>query len=404
MRIVFSILICSSILSAQPELYSWMRNTTGLTGYNGITANVDSVVYSGNYVYVRASGIPAYTIGPWPGNPNTPTDQKYLFKFSRSAQQNNGTKTSTPLGHIGMFINGVAVYNALDAVSYNNQNIWHQDAVYVEAPSFDAVNGHPAPGGRYHHHQNPKGLYVDDSTKHSPILGFGFDGFPIYGPRGYKNSDGTGGIIRMTSSYRLQSITTRTNGPNVGAQYPLGYYVEDYEYVSGLGTLDEYNGRFTKTPEYPNGTYAYFTTIDGNGKSVYPYLIGPKYYGIASTENFQVTQVTLSEPAIKYNGPTVSAKLGDDDLPKTFSLFQNYPNPFNPATTIQFAVPRTNSEHITLKVFNVLGVEIETLFDGRLSEGVHTISFKPRLISSGIYYYTLRSDGFVETKRMVLLK
>src|SRR5204862_109367 len=123
-------------------------------------------------------------------------------------------KTSTPLGTIAVWINGLSAFNALDAMSYNNQNVWHQNAVVVEAPSFDACLGHPAPGGVYHHHQNPRCLYTADSTSHSPLLGFAFDGFPIYGPYGFANPDGSGGIARMRSSYRLRTIAQRTSLPD----------------------------------------------------------------------------------------------------------------------------------------------------------------------------------------------
>ncbi|MDQ3818636.1 MAG: YHYH protein, partial [Acidobacteriota bacterium] len=205
-------------------------------------------------------------------------------------------------------------FNALDAMSYQNQNIWHQNAVVVEAPSFDNCLGHPQQTGSYHHHQNPRCLYTADSTQHSPLLGYAYDGFPIYGPYGYANVNGTGGIKRMASSYRLRSITQRRTladgttlsasqyGPDVSSTYPLGYYAEDYEYVSGLGDLDQYNGRFTVTPEYPNGTYAYFVSVNADGSSAYPYIIGPKYYGVVATDNITSHgQVTVSEPVTTYN-------------------------------------------------------------------------------------------------------
>lgn len=66
--------------------------------------------------------------------------------------------------------------------------------------------------------------------------------------------------------------------------YPLGYFVEDFEYTgNGTTTLDEYNGRYCRTPEYPDGVYAYFMTINENGTPAYPYGIGEKYYGYVST-------------------------------------------------------------------------------------------------------------------------
>src|SRR5439155_18743779 len=191
-----------------------LRTTPGITGYGGLPANVQQVPYSAGYVYINASGIPAYTIGPWPMNPNLPSNQNYLFKVPRSPAVNGGTKTATPLGAIGSWLNGVPVYNPLDAHSYNNQNIWHQNAIVVEGPGFDSCLGHAAPGGRYHHHQNPRCEYTASAAQHSPILGYAFDGNPIYGPYAYANAGGTGGIIRIRSSYRLRNITVRQTLPD----------------------------------------------------------------------------------------------------------------------------------------------------------------------------------------------
>jgi hypothetical protein len=119
------------------------------------------------------------------------------------------------------------------------------------------------------------------SISHSPIIGWSYDGNPIYGPYGY--SDITGGPIKsMVSGYKLKLQSKR---PSTSI-YPIGTFVEDYEYVGG-GDLDEYNGRFCTTPEYPDGIYAYFTTINTSVESTgafknyklpyFPYFIGNSY-------------------------------------------------------------------------------------------------------------------------------
>lgn len=310
--------LLASGLSAQslgPEVTSWMINTTGIVGYNGLPANVQQVRYSSGYIYINCSDIPAYHIGPWPTDPNVPTNQNFLYKLTRSPQQNTGTATATPLGHAGVLVNGVSIFNPKDAMSYNNQNIWHQNAEAVEGPSFDTCGGHAAPGGEYHHHVPPNCLYSHDSTAHSKIVGFAFDGFPIYAPYGYANTNGTGGVRRIRTSYRLRNITQRTSlpdgtvlspsqyGPSVSTQYPLGYYVEDFEYVGGLGDLDSHNGRFCVTPDYPVGIYAYFLTIDSTGAGAYPYILGPTYYGVVTAGNTGPGggHVTISEPVTTYD-------------------------------------------------------------------------------------------------------
>ena len=130
-----------------------------------------------------------------------------------------------------------------------------------------------------------------ESTSHSPIIGWAYDGNPIYGPYGFANIDGTGVARLMKSSYILNLDTTRPNT----STYPQGFFIEDYKYDAS-GDLDEYNGRFCITPEYPNGVYAYFTTINSATESsgvfrnykkpVFPYFIGNEYKSVPIAYNF----------------------------------------------------------------------------------------------------------------------
>jgi len=411
--LAFSSITLMQAQSDPPELASWLRNTNGRIGYNNIPADVQLVRYSANYVYVSSTGIPAYTIGPWPGNPNTPTNQSFVFKIARAPVVNPGAKTSTALGVIAVWKNGVAVFNALDGFSYNNQNIWHRNAVVAEAPSFDACLGHPAPFGAYHHHQNPRCLHTADSIQHSPILGYAYDGFPIYGPYGYVNANGTGGITRILSSYRLRNIMQRHTlpdgtvlqpsqyGPDVAATYPLGIYIEDFEYVSGLGSLDQYNERLSVTPEYPAGIYAYIVTINSNGSSAYPYAIGPQYNGIVVMENITTGgHVTVTEPVTVYDPSTGIAEL--NGIPDHFALRQNYPNPFNPTSTIRFQLPA--AAYSSLRVFDVLGKEVLTVVDGFMEVGAHEAVIDASALSSGVNFYKLASGKFIAVRKFVLMR
>ena len=132
------------------------------------------------------------------------------------------------------------------------------------------------------------------STDHSPIIGWAYDGNPIYGPYGY--SKRSGGVVRqLTSGYKLSLKAER---PPIN-QFPEGFFVEDYVHnnVTEETVLDENNGRFCVTPEFPNGTYAYFATIsdgvaDGTGpfagykRPVFPYIIGENYYSTPNDFNF----------------------------------------------------------------------------------------------------------------------
>jgi hypothetical protein len=206
--------------------------------------------------------------------------------------------------------------------------VWVRDAFFGEAQTFDGCMGHQPQSGMYHHHANPVCLraQLDDNLelvrssrvgptyrekaapwKHSPILGWAFDGFPIYGPYGYSDPRSPSSEVkRMKSSFRLRAIERRDSlprwalahhpglaeqltaaqqGPEINATFPLGRYVEDYEFVEGLGDLDVRNGRFAITPDYPNGTYAYFITIDDEGRSAFPHILGLQYHGETSSGN-----------------------------------------------------------------------------------------------------------------------
>jgi len=89
-------------------------------------------------------------------------------------------------------------------------------------------------------------------------------------------------------------------------------------------------------------------------------------------------------------------------LPATLTLAANYPNPFNPTTNIQFALPAPGDA--TLTVYNMLGNPIATLVDGNLPAGTHTVQFNASDLPSGVYYYSLASNGETRTNIMLLIK
>ena len=306
-----------------PGLASFQINTDGAMGSSpdadmnaltsAIEADVQQVHYTDSNIYVETTGVPSYPTGAFPdGNPSYASDLAAIYSIPRNPEASSATE-DTALGAIGVFVNGVAIFNPEDGRTYQNQNVWHQNAIVVEADGFDDCNGHPAPlggggpppgpggglvAGIYHHHMDPVCLLAqlgEDAIGHSGIAGWSFDGYPVYGPWGYADpEDASSAIVRIDSSYQERAITTRTTlpggtalaapfyGPNVSSIYPLGYFMEDFEYIEGLGHLDEHNGRFAVTPEYPSGIYAYYVTIDDQNDAAYPYFVGAQYYGVPS--------------------------------------------------------------------------------------------------------------------------
>jgi hypothetical protein len=438
---------CLSILlalqaSAQtnPIITAWLRNTTNILGRHYVSgnstaiqdatpANVQTVQYSNTSVYISTSGIPAYVTGPFlDGNPSLASNQNAIFKFPLTPTQNTGTPIATTGGNIGVFINGVALFDYRDGVSWNNaqqklcggpiqppcmgDGLWNRDAVVAERVGFDCAKGHPAMGN-YHHHQNPSafkldlnvistvcnlydadGLYVIDSSKHSPLIGYAYDGFPIYGAYAYKNLDATGGITRMKSSYRLKtSMTSRTNGPAINSTYPLGLFKEDYEYIAPSAGqtdyLDEHNGRICKTPEYPNGSYCYFATVDANWNSAYPYVVGPTFYGTKVAT--KVTSIT--ESTTTYNPTTnITSTLSNADV----SVF---PNPSSDLLVVQ--MNDLTKTAVELNLYDLQG----KLMDRKIIYPGTTIAyFDTRTYYAGIYILQIVQADKTLTQQISLQK
>jgi hypothetical protein len=127
--------------------------------------------------------------------------------------------------------------------------------------------------------------------------------------------------------------------------------------------------------------------------------LGQPVIGITGDQT-NVTKSGFWEQAIDF--VTSIEEMPNQVVPKEFRLEQNYPNPFNPSTTIQFAVPQ--QAIVSLKLFDLLGREIATLIEEDIKPGAYKLTFKSDGLPSGIYFYQFRSDGFVETKRLTLLK
>ena len=436
--LLFVLVISAINAQTNPAITKWLQNTTGITGRHYVAgnstpivdaalANIQSVNYNGTNVFVSATGIPAYITGPFQdGNPSLATAQNKIFKLPLTPTQNTGTATGTTGGNIGIFINGVALFDYRDGVAWNNTTnalcggpgnptcpggmgatqAWNRDAVPAERPGFDCSKAHPAMGN-YHHHQNPSafnldlvvssnvcdtypsdGLYVINPTEHSPLIGFAYDGFPIYGAYAYTNVNGTGAIARMKSSYQLSTNTTRTNGPTVNTTYFNGYFREDYVYVAHPTDptyLDAHNGRFCITPEYPAGIYCYFTTVDTNHKSAYPYVVGPTFYG-----NVVATTLTTLPAG------TTTYVLANDTFNFNNSKVTIYPNPASNFIAIQSDLIQSD---LSVDLIDELGKVVKST---KILQGSTLSIIETDTIYNGIYFVKI-SDGIKSKSYKVII-
>lgn len=167
---------------------------------------------------------------------------------------------NVPAGPVGVGIDGTLFPSYLDAPSKSRQ--WRR----IVTPTLTATTTAQA----------------NKANQSSLLLGFALDGFPIYGPRCYSQAfNAASGTRLMKSSYQLRN-TRVAGGPAVNESTPLGTFERDYEYLreseTEHGDLDECNGHFAATINFPQGIYHYHMTVDENGRPTFPYIVG-KFYG-----------------------------------------------------------------------------------------------------------------------------
>ena len=257
--------------------------------------------------------------------------------------ENAGRVTSITIVNRGIsYTQGTTLIN-LNSVGQGatfNANVFQWTYNLQKTTTFDAAKGsvfegyNNQYGGEYAHLSNPQTLrYIlgdnlfentaglikerESGLLHSPIVGWAFDGNPIYGPYAYSDpTDQSSSIIKLNTSYQLKPNLVynvdsnpnpvRTDGPLLSEE-AAGNFVEDYEYVFGLGALDQYNGRFCKTPEYPDGRYCYFVTIDSteDGNALFPYVLGPDFNSVVDPWNLNADAIQQNIPTgvVRYRDP-----------------------------------------------------------------------------------------------------
>lgn len=283
-------------------------------------ANSSTWSFSNTTVSFSGTGLPYHSYGNSLAV-NIPADQKYKYTWKyRGGTNVEGTRDYTVGGGlIGLWLNGVGMFNPSAQFGAPPGFIKPQgfefNAAYEAGLQIgysfgeDLAGGHAAPPNQYHYHDgsfftawetgtgHAGGTYgstglaecsVIEYLKsglthvdgHSKILGISADGYPIYGPFGYNiATDSSSPVVRMDTGYTLSSEESRvgTSADNL-ISYPMGIFIEDYVFTAS-GDLDEHNGRYCVTPDYPQGTYAYFLTVNSEMAPVYPYVIGNTFYG-----------------------------------------------------------------------------------------------------------------------------
>ena len=245
-------------------------------------ANEFSITTSGDLRKITANNIPQHDVGLFgnsPGalNPNSITEQNSRYDIDLAPSMAN-SKTyllnNGPAYSFGILLNGVEVdpvaaepWPHTKPVTNSHNWDWNLEATMVDI-GLDCNTAHVQPTGKYHYHGVPK-LYLESITSNSNEMlhvGWAADGYPIYYAYGFSSADDNSSSMKMlSSSYQLKSGERPGDGDSAPCGSYTGVYSADYEYVEGLGDLDECNGREGVTPEFPEGTYYYVITNEFPG-------------------------------------------------------------------------------------------------------------------------------------------
>ena len=219
-----------------------------------------TITVSGGQRWITANGLPDHAPGQFPnrGNPNRIAAQDFNFHVPTNPQV---AAHATPGNGawFGVAVNGVP-FEPGTAEFWNGQREWNYEAKSGAINlGLDTHNAHVQPTGAYHYHGQPTGLVqtLGGDGKKMLLVGWAADGFPIYTGYAHRVSTNPASPLeKMRSSWQLKTAE-RPGGP--GGK-PDGKFTADYEYVPGSGQLDDCNGRFGVTPEFPQGTYHYCIT------------------------------------------------------------------------------------------------------------------------------------------------
>ena len=259
---------------------------------------------SGNNRVISSNSIPAHKVGLFGQvqgslNPNAIRAQNETYTittapaeastFTALLSTTGAGPNAGPQYSFGILFNGVEL-DPVAAEPFPHEGMmspdvnweWNLEATNVQI-GLDCNSAHVQPTGKYHYHGSPT-LFLQDLNAPAnamTLIGYAADGFPIYYKYAYADAnDSTSAVTAMSSSYRLKSGNRPGDGVTAPCDVYNGVYSNDYEYASGLGTLDEANGRNGITPEYPNGTYYYVITDE------FPSI--PRYFRGTPSNDFKI--------------------------------------------------------------------------------------------------------------------
>jgi hypothetical protein len=181
--------------------------------------------------------------------------------------------------------------------------------------------------------------------------------------------------------------------------------ITSFEYFDGYENDSSYYNWMTRETFdtlYNSGPEGPVTITSQDFQNINPGDSITVYLSMALGSSFAEAISGLDSALVRYNNYLTIVKGNENFPPVSYKLNQNYPNPFNPTTIISFSIPV--QEKVSLKVYNILGMEVSTLLNEVQTTGNHSIRFNAKNFPSGIYFYELRTGNFLDVKKMILLK
>ncbi|MFA5012802.1 MAG: T9SS type A sorting domain-containing protein [Ignavibacteria bacterium] len=301
----------------------------------------------------------------------------------------NWTQTALNTGYVSsLFVVGSNIYAGTGSglyISSNNGISWtqtFQSSVHLFATIGETLLGQYGSGG----------LYTSTNQGYNwSLLGLGgksIQSFSMSGNTMYAGTNFNGLWISTNSG------TTWIQSPFFGTNSTIYSVITSGNQV--IATLDNPANVF-----YSNDQGQSWTSInEGIGTHLIVILYSANGYVFAGTGGYGTWRRQMSQFISIHNIST--------DIPSGYSLSQNYPNPFNPSTKIRFDIQKSEvgsqNSVVTLKIYDAMGREVQTLINERLQPGTYETTFDGSNYSSGVYFYKLQTKNFAETKRMLLLK
>ena len=421
----FSLDLVSYIPASAPPPSSWFEQTTPVTGtLASVSAPTDNAVW--------AAGYTSSTLGP-------PLVVRTTNGGTWTSALGTGIGAAVPLFNVwGIDANTALVTgsNATGAFVYRTTNggttwttVFTQPSGFINVITMKDANtgfmeGDPV-GGRWSLFKTTNGGTTWDSTgMYLPQAGSeaGWNNsIASVGDRIWFGTNNT--KIYYSTNFGTNWTAQPTTGETGANGTVIGFNNATNGMMGGATLLTTTNSGTLWSPNAGTGT-GNFTGITGLGSSWWT-VRGTAIVGV-STNNGANWSTSYTTPAGSFAHITSSrsgsgllyatksngqvAKYGtttgvtpmNNVIVKDYSLSQNYPNPFNPTTNIKFAIPV--SGFVTLKIYNMLGKEVAVLVNKSLNSGSYAYDFNASSLASGVYFYKLESNSFVETKRMVLVK